>query len=121
MIVAGFGFRAQATVDSLLAALNQAASNHAIEALAAPADKVAGSFAQFATDRALRVHAVSSEDMQAATPATRSAQSLAHRGTGSVAEACALAAAGPGARLLVPRRISPDRLATFALAIGPDT
>ncbi|MDZ4135469.1 MAG: hypothetical protein U1D06_07725 [Paracoccaceae bacterium] len=36
----------------------------------------------------------------------------------SVAEAAALAAAGPGARLLVARRVSPDGRATVAIAKG---
>ena len=44
-----------------------------------------------------------------------------HRyGTGSVAEASALAACGPGARLLRPREIAPGGLATVALAEGTD-
>ena len=37
---------------------------------------------------------------------------------GSVAEAAALAAAGPGARLLAPRMISADRMASCALAMS---
>ncbi|MHA6346914.1 cobalamin biosynthesis protein, partial [Roseivivax sp. CAU 1761] len=40
--------------------------------------------------------------------------------TGSVAEAAALAAAGPGARLLGPRAVSPDGCATCALAQGKE-
>ena len=49
---------------------------------------------------------------------TFSSFSLAAHGTGSVAEASALIAAGEGARLLGPRQISPDRMATCALAQG---
>jgi cobalt-precorrin 5A hydrolase len=50
---------------------------------------------------------------------TQSAASLAAHGTGSVAEAAALAAAGPDARLIARRIVSPDRLATCALAESP--
>ncbi len=39
-------------------------------------------------------------------------------GTGSVAEAAALAAAGPGARLIATRAVSQDRTATAAIAEG---
>jgi cobalt-precorrin 5A hydrolase len=45
---------------------------------------------------------------------------LAARGVGSVAEAVALAAAGPGARIVVARVISSDRMATCAIAQGPE-
>ncbi|HRO16470.1 MAG TPA: hypothetical protein PLL33_15800, partial [Paracoccus sp. (in: a-proteobacteria)] len=40
----------------------------------------------------------------------------AAHGTGSVAEAVALAAAGPGARITTRRVVSPDRSATCAIA-----
>jgi len=48
---------------------------------------------------------------------TRSATVLAAVGLASVAEAAALAAAGPGSRLLLPRRSTPR--ATVALAVAP--
>lgn len=86
-----------------------------VSALAAPADKVAG-LAGLADARGLPVIAVPPEALRAARTLTRSAASLAARGTGSVAEAAALAAAGPGARLLGPRAVAPDRMATCALA-----
>ena len=47
---------------------------------------------------------------------TRSPRILARFGTGSLAEACAIIAAGPGARLVEPRVISADRCVTAALA-----
>ncbi|MCW2243899.1 cobalamin biosynthesis protein [Azospirillum canadense] len=50
---------------------------------------------------------------------TRSARVEAAVGVASVAEAAALAAAGPGARLLLPRRSTPR--ATCALAISKDS
>lgn len=118
MIVAGFGFRGNVTVASLRAAL--AATEQAqIEMLAAPSDKaLARPFQAFAQEMALPVLEISSEMMQAAHTPTQSGHSLTHRGTGSVAEACALAAAGPQAELVTHRQISPDRLATCAIAIG---
>ena len=51
---------------------------------------------------------------------TQSAKVAERFGTGSVAEAAALAAAGPGAQLLGPRVVSGDGLATAAIAIGRD-
>jgi cobalt-precorrin 5A hydrolase len=47
---------------------------------------------------------------------TQSPRVQALRGVGSVAEAAALAAAGPGARLLGPRAVSACGTATAALA-----
>ncbi len=52
-----------------------------------------------------------------ATP-TRSARIAARFGTGSVAEAAALVAAGAGARLCCERQISTDGMATAAIAEG---
>ncbi len=116
MIVAGFGFRGAARLSSLRAALAQH-GHHAIDALAAPHDKLV-LLRRFADTLALPVIAVSPEALRAIATPTRSSASIAARGTGSVAEAAALAAAGDGARLLAPRRISPDALATCAIAEG---
>ncbi|HZV10809.1 MAG TPA: precorrin methylase, partial [Novosphingobium sp.] len=44
------------------------------------------------------------------------ARMIARFGTGSLAEALALVAAGPGARLIAPRHISTDGMATAAIA-----
>jgi cobalt-precorrin 5A hydrolase len=49
---------------------------------------------------------------------TQSPRVQALRGVGSVAEAAALAAAGPNARLLGPRAVSACGTATAALAEG---
>lgn len=112
MIVAGFGFSTRATLESLRGAL--AATGGRPQALATLADK-APALAPLAEALDLPLIAVSGP-----LPATetQSAASLSARGTGSVAEATALAAAGPGAYLLAPRAVSPDRLATCALAQG---
>lgn len=108
MIVAGFGFSSRATVDSLKGAL--AATGQNPDKVATLADKAA-----LLGDLGLPVIAVTGPLPH--TP-TQSPASLAARGAGSVAEACALAAAGPGAYLLTTRKVSPDGLATCAIAKG---
>ena len=116
MIVAGFGFRAGATPDSLRDAYQGAGGG--ADRLATLADKAgSGAFRLFAG--AAPVTAVAADALRDVATATGSARSHAARQTGSVAEACALAAAGPGARLLAPRVISQDRMATCALAQSP--
>ncbi|WP_298687714.1 cobalamin biosynthesis protein [uncultured Sphingomonas sp.] len=118
MIVAGFGFRRAATCASFEGALRLAQDGlPTIEALAVPDDKRAA-FALFADTLGLPIIAISADALAAADTATRSAPSIAARRTGSVAEAAALAAAGEGAVLLGARHISPDRLATCAIARG---
>ena len=119
MIVAGFGFRAAATADSLRDALARAVGKSRVTVFAAPADKAQAScLRELAGEMAVRIHAVAADDLSRQTTATEAARVRAARGTGSVAEAAALAAAGPGARLLAPRSISADRLATCAIAMG---
>ncbi|GAB4262578.1 MAG: cobalamin biosynthesis protein [Pararhodobacter sp.] len=115
MIVAGFGFSTKATLASLHSAYLAAGGGAA--ALATLADK-AGALAPLGAALELPVIAV---DTALPDTITQSERSRAARGTGSVAEACALAAAGPGAYLLGPRAVSDDRLATCALARGEDT
>lgn len=117
MIVAGFGCRASTTTESLAAALAAAAEGRSVDRLAAPADRIA-LLAPLARARGLPLVAVADDALSAIVTPTRSPVSLAARGTGSVAEAVALHAAGPNARLLTSRRISPDRRATCALAQG---
>ena len=118
MIVAGFGFTTKATFQSLSDALTQQAVEP--DALATLTDK-AEALKPFAVVRGLPLLCVNQSDAAAQTTTTLSARSLAEKGTTSVAEATALAAAGPGARLIGPRTISADRMATCAIAQGPDT
>lgn len=118
MIIAGFGFRRGAGLAALRAALDLAqAGQPTVEALAAPGDK-ARYLSPLAEALNLPLIAVAAAALEAQATITRSQASLASRRTGSVAEAAALAAAGPGARLLGPRQISPDRMATCAIAQG---
>lgn len=119
MIVAGFGFRSASTEASLRDALARASRGHVVERLAAPADKSGAACLQsLARTLALPVDPIPAAVLRGVTTATSSLRVEAARGTGSVAEAAALAAAGPGARLVATRVISEDRTATCALAEG---
>ncbi len=117
MIVAGFGMNGRATDASLRAALEAAlAGGPPPDALAALGDH-APRLAPLAAALALpliRVPCVAG----IATP-TQSPRSLAAHGAGSVAEAVALAAAGPGAALTGHRAAARDGTATCAIARGP--
>jgi len=116
MIVAGIGFRKGARIDSLRDAL-RAAGGEKAQALATAEDKADSPVIQaLAAEMALPLHAVPLESLQNQATLTQSARVQAHYGTGSLAEAAALADAGPGARLLGPRVTSQDGKATAALA-----
>ena len=120
MIAVGIGFRRSAPLASLQAALTlvmaQAALRPQVVATAA-AKATAPQITALAHTLDLPVRAVDVAGMN--TP-TQSPQSQRTYATGSVAEAAALLAAGPGARLIVGRVTSPDGMATAALAQGPD-
>jgi cobalt-precorrin 5A hydrolase len=115
VIVAGFGCRSVADEESLRAAL--AAHGLAVNALATLSHK-AGLLASLAEGLAVPLILIEPADVKGVETPTRSAASLTAYGTGSVAEAVALAAAGPGARLISTRIISVDGQATCALAEG---
>jgi cobalt-precorrin 5A hydrolase len=123
VIVAGFGFRAGAGPASLADALARArAAAGAAEAparLATAEDKAREpGFAAFARAQGLPVAALPPEALAGRPTETDSPRVRALRGTGSLAEAAALAAAGPGAALLGPRAVAADGRATCALARG---
>lgn len=119
MIVAGLGFSSAATVDSLRAAFEGASVGQTVNALATVADKEGhDALAEFAATTALPLYFIAPDDLSGQRTLTCSPRSRATYGTGSVAEASALSAAGHGARLISPRHISDDRLATCAIAIG---
>lgn len=116
--IAGFGFRSEATLASLTQALDQLIEQHgAIDKLAA-ARSMLRLVEELGRLRGIEVIAVADAELPTVTTLSHSAQSLQARGTGSVAEAVALLAAGPVATLLGPRIISADRKATAALAKG---
>lgn len=121
-VVAGFGFTSNATPESFAQALEATGYTGKIERLATPSDKAAQpAFVDFAHAQQLVTNAVTRNALEAAQTSTQSPHSQQARHTGSVAEAAALAAAGPKAILIVTRHISTDRQATCAIAKGADT
>ena len=121
MIVAGFGFRRGASAETLRAALRLAQEGWPpVRVLAAPLDKLPA-LAELADTLGLSLVGITPEALAAAPTHSQSLPSLAARQTGSVAEASALAGAGPNAVLLTARHISPDRMATCAIAKGTAT
>ncbi|WP_262297590.1 cobalamin biosynthesis protein [Microvirga sesbaniae] len=122
MIVAGLGFRRGVAAGEIVALVEEALERAALarEALTtlATLDALADLPAFAAAARTLAVTAIPVEKSRLSAAAarirTRSARSIAAHGVGSVAEAAALAAAGPGAALILDRIASPS--ATCALA-----
>ena len=115
MIVAGFGFRSGVTLAALQDALQRTGGAEGVTHLATLALKAEG---LTALGRALHlpVLALDPEVLRGQPTLTHSDRVEALFGTGSVAEAAALAAAGEGARLRGPRAVSADGLATAAIA-----
>ena len=119
MKIAGMGFRKTAGIDSLRSALLAAGGADGVVALATAADKAeALALIALAAELRLQICAIAPTALAAVETQTRSDRVTARFGTGSVAEAAALAAAGPGARLLGPRAVSADGMATAAIAEG---
>ena len=118
MIVVGFGFRKGADVAALRDALAATGADLSrVACVATVADKAdARAFTELAAGLAVPLRAVPAEVMAMQPVLTHSARVEALRGTGSVAEAAALAVAGAGARLLGPRAVSACGMATAALA-----
>lgn len=122
MIIAGFGFTSRATAQSLADALSATGHDGPLDAIAVPNDKaVQPAVLDFARAKRLNITAIQPDQLEAAQTQTQSFVSRLMRRTGSVAEATALAAAGTGATLVAPRHVSQDRMATCAIAQGPDT
>jgi cobalt-precorrin 5A hydrolase len=117
MKVAGFGFRNAASHTSLAEALALAGGAQGLTALATVQDKVAGLQA-FADGLGLPVIGLQRTLLETILTPTQSPRVKARFGTGSLAEAAALAAAGPGAQLLARRSQSADGAATAAIAEG---
>jgi cobalt-precorrin 5A hydrolase len=115
MIVAGFGFRSGATLVALQDALERAGGPEGVTHLATLADKAVG-LEPLALALAIPLVSLPSAALQGQRTLTRSDRVETLFGTGSVAEAAALAAAGQGARLRGPRVVSADGMATAAIA-----
>ena len=115
MIVAGFGFRSETTLAALQDALARAGGAGGVTHLATLAAK-APVLVQLGQTLGLPVLALPPEALAIQPTLTHSSRVEALHHTGSVAEAAALAAAGPGARLRGPRAVSADQTATAAIA-----
>ena len=119
MRVAGIGFRKEATIESLRDALVAAGGARGLDALATATDKAeAAVIVALARELGLTIKPVPVELLARVETATHSARIETMFGTGSLAEAAALAAAGARARLVSLRTISRDNAATAAIAEG---
>ncbi|OED47082.1 precorrin methylase [Rhodobacteraceae bacterium (ex Bugula neritina AB1)] len=120
MKVAGIGFRESATAADLQAAL--ALTGLQVDALASVAAKAkTPAMQEFAQATGLPVIALQEQDIAGEQTLTCSPRIKARFGTGSLAEAAALAGArhgetGAKSRLLAPRVVTADGLATAAIA-----
>jgi cobalt-precorrin 5A hydrolase len=108
MNVAGIGCRSACQADELVALVQRAMREASVtlHILAAPSRRADLACVRQAAQRlGLDVRPVSEDSLMAQQGAcvTHSARALGLTGLGSVAEAAALAAAGEGARLLLPR------------------
>ncbi len=116
MRVAGFGFRDGAEIGALRAAL-AAAGGTGITAIASVAEKAGEPVLRaLAAELGVKVIALPVNRLNGVETITQSPRMMLMFGTGSLAEAAALCAAGPGARLLGPRASSPDGMAMAAIA-----
>ncbi|MBD3665549.1 cobalamin biosynthesis protein [Sulfitobacter aestuariivivens] len=118
----GIGFRAAAQQSSLQDALAQvlmATDNQSFDAVVTEAAKARDPiFRTFATEIGVPGLGVTQSDLTRMITPTQSQRIRDRFGTGSLAEAAALAAAGPNAQLVVSRVVSTDGMATAALAEG---
>ena len=119
MRVAGLGFRRDVTLASLREALVAASGREGIAAVATVSDKVeSDALKRLARELGVPIKSVPAEVLAGIATLTKSEFVKARFGTGSVAEAAALAAAGRHARLISTRTVSQDRTATAAIAEG---
>lgn len=112
MRVAGLGCRAEAPLASLREVLARVAPVDALATLAERAQLPA--LRALASESGLPLIAI--EAIAGIATPTQSPRILARFGTGSVAEAVALAAL-PGGHIAIPRLTSTDGMATAALAL----
>ena len=119
MKVAGLGFKSDVTLASLREALVAAGGAAGLAAVATVSDKAdADALKELARECGVPIKAVPADVLAGIMTPTQSKLITERFGTGSVAEAAALAAAGPRARLIATRAVSQDRTATAAIAEG---
>jgi cobalt-precorrin 5A hydrolase len=121
--VAGIGFRGAATTASLRDALLRAIGDGPpVQVLATESSKShATVFRDLAAALSIPGIGISASDLAEIITPTQSQRILDRFGTGSLAEAAALAAAGPQARLVAVRVVSGDTMATAAIAENEGT
>ncbi|MER5171421.1 cobalamin biosynthesis protein [Thioclava kandeliae] len=113
--VLGMGLRADATADALAQAISDAGR---VDLLAVLEDKGAH---PALTAQGIALQLLPRAALCGVQTPTISPRIMDIFGTGSVAEALALVAAGEGARILSPRKVSPCGTITTALAGQYDT
>ena len=122
MRIVGIGFRSAASEKSLNDALTRAllvSGEMGFDAVVTEAAKARTPvFRAFAQGLGVPGMGISDEDLGQMITPTQSQRIQDQFGTGSLAEAAALAAAGPQARLVVERVVSEDSMATAAVAEG---
>lgn len=119
MKVAGLGFKKDVTLASLREALLTAGGPEGLAAIATVSDKAeAEVLKQLARECGVPIKAIPAAVLAGIDTPTQSKRVAEKFGTGSVAEAAALAAAGPHACLIATRVVSQDRTATAAIAEG---
>jgi cobalt-precorrin 5A hydrolase len=119
MKVAGLGFNTDATLASLREALLAAGGLTGLAAVATVSEKAeAEPLKQLARECGVPIRAIPAARLAGVETTTRSRLVMEKFGTGSIAEAAALVAAGSRARLIVTRVVSEDRTATAAIAEG---
>lgn len=114
-MIAGIGLRGSATVDDLHELLALAPARP--QALATLSDKAAHpALLALCAATGLILHPIPRAALAGIPTLTQSLAQIARFGTGSLAEACALHAAGPGAALCGARQIARSARATMAFA-----
>jgi cobalt-precorrin 5A hydrolase len=119
MKVAGLGFKRDVTLASLREVLVAAGGSEGLTAVATVSDRADNTALKvLAGELNVPVKAVPADVLAGVVTPTQSKLIEEKFGTGSVAEAAALAAAGRHARLISTRAVSKDRTATAAIAEG---
>jgi cobalt-precorrin 5A hydrolase len=126
MITAGFGFRREAKIESLLELYSQLCKTYLgegqVDVLATHVKKSqADAFIELSHRTGIEIIAITDAEITSQDTINHSDLSIQLYKTGSLAEATALAAAGANSRLLGGRIVSQDRLATCAFAKGDNS